>query len=196
MSTRSTQPEPFVDDAEARLRIAIGARVREGRQRLGLSGRQLATRVGVTSAFISQIERGLGTPSLGTLVRIVDVTGISVGDLFDIGRQPRGEILEREHWRRYQYDATHGVVLANDPDSLQAVWTCFPPRTSIPNLIVPAATTTFVFALRGEVEYREGDTVRSLKEYSSVVLDGTRSRTWSNPHDEPAEVIVVATETG
>src|SRR5262249_55028353 len=135
VSTRSTQIAIADDDAEARLRAAIGARVKEGRRRLGLSGRQLAARVGVTSAFISQIERGLGTPSLATLLRIVDVTGISVGDLFDFGRRSNGRILVREDWRSYEHRSCENVVLANDPDGpLQAVWTRFEPGATIPNL--------------------------------------------------------------
>jgi transcriptional regulator with XRE-family HTH domain len=195
MSTHSKHGRQLATTETDQFVTALGARIRDGRLKLGLSGRRLAARVGVTSAFISQIERGLATPSLATLMRIVEATGISVGDLFDVSPRSQGQVLERDDWQPYEHPPLQNVVLANDADGrLQAVWTLFPPHTTLPNLVIPAAVLSFVFVLTGTVEYRDGDTVCVLKPYSSSVLDGSRSRTWSNPYDEPAEVLVVAAQ--
>lgn len=65
----------------------IGAHLRERRQQLGLSLRELGDRLGVSASLISQIERGLANPSVSTLYAIVAELDISLDDLlFTDGR--------------------------------------------------------------------------------------------------------------
>jgi transcriptional regulator with XRE-family HTH domain len=65
----------------------IGGHLRERRQQLGLSLRELADRLGVSASLISQIERGLANPSVSTLYAIVAELEISLDDLlFTDGR--------------------------------------------------------------------------------------------------------------
>jgi transcriptional regulator with XRE-family HTH domain len=65
----------------------IGAHLRERRQQLRLSLRELADRLGVSASLISQIERGLANPSVSTLYAIVAELDISLDDLlFTDGR--------------------------------------------------------------------------------------------------------------
>ena len=59
----------------------IGARLREARKREHLSLAELATRTELTKGFLSQVERDLVSPSVGTLMRLCDVLRISVGEL-------------------------------------------------------------------------------------------------------------------
>ena len=60
----------------------IGGRLREQRQRKGLTVRDLATRVGVSPSLISQIERDKVKPSVSTLWGLVTVLGIPISELF------------------------------------------------------------------------------------------------------------------
>jgi transcriptional regulator with XRE-family HTH domain len=63
----------------------IGPRLREHRELLGLSLRELARRVGVSPSLISQIERDKVNPSVSTLNNVVRELGIGMGDLFSDG---------------------------------------------------------------------------------------------------------------
>jgi transcriptional regulator with XRE-family HTH domain len=60
----------------------IGSRLREERDRVGISQRELARRVGLSPSMISQIESGLSKPSVSTLYGIVTELGVSLDDLF------------------------------------------------------------------------------------------------------------------
>jgi transcriptional regulator with XRE-family HTH domain len=60
----------------------IGSRLREERDRVGISQRELARRVGLSSSMISQIESGQSKPSVSTLYGIVTELGVSLDDLF------------------------------------------------------------------------------------------------------------------
>lgn len=60
----------------------IGQRLREARQRQGISIRGLARTVEVSSSLISQIETGRSSPSVSTLYALTNALGISIEDVF------------------------------------------------------------------------------------------------------------------
>ncbi|MBV8990610.1 MAG: cupin domain-containing protein [Solirubrobacterales bacterium] len=61
---------------------AVGTHIRDRRQALDLSVRELARRVGLSASLISQIERGKATPSVATLYAITTELGMSLDELF------------------------------------------------------------------------------------------------------------------
>ena len=60
----------------------IGTRLREERERVQISQRELARRIGLSASLISQIESGQSKPSVSTLYAIVTELGVSVDDVF------------------------------------------------------------------------------------------------------------------
>ncbi|HEU4657259.1 MAG TPA: helix-turn-helix transcriptional regulator [Capillimicrobium sp.] len=70
----------------------VPRRLREARERAGLSLRQLAPRVGISASALSQIETGKSQPSVRTLYALVRELGLSLDELFDHpGRRPPGD---------------------------------------------------------------------------------------------------------
>src|SRR3954449_12250346 len=61
---------------------ALGARIRALRQRRALTVKQLAERCRVTHSLISQMERGVTNPSLGSLYQIAVALGVPMEALF------------------------------------------------------------------------------------------------------------------
>jgi transcriptional regulator with XRE-family HTH domain len=60
----------------------IGTRLRQERDRVQISQRELARRIGLSASMISQIESGQSKPSVSTLYAIVSELGVSVDDIF------------------------------------------------------------------------------------------------------------------
>lgn len=60
----------------------VGPRVRAARVAQGMSLRELARRLDVSAGHVSQVERGLVTPSIHLLYAMADVLSLAVGDLF------------------------------------------------------------------------------------------------------------------
>ncbi len=56
----------------------IGDRLRSERMNSGISQRELARRLGLSPSMISQLERGISKPSVGTLYAIVTELGLSL----------------------------------------------------------------------------------------------------------------------
>lgn len=71
------------DADEQRTVETLGAAVRDARKRLGLSVQALSEKAGVSFGLVSQLERGLGNPSLQSLQRLAGALGIPVAQLLD-----------------------------------------------------------------------------------------------------------------
>jgi len=64
---------------------SVGHLIRDARARHGIGQRALARRVGTSQAQVSRIERGLISPSVTTLDRLL----AAVGERLELGAQPR-----------------------------------------------------------------------------------------------------------
>jgi len=58
----------------------IGSRIRQYRQELDITQEDLALQINTSTAYISNIERGLKKPSLQKLVEIADAMHVTVND--------------------------------------------------------------------------------------------------------------------
>jgi transcriptional regulator with XRE-family HTH domain len=76
-----SEPTIAVTDIDRAARATLGSRLREARERLRLSTRDVAARAGVSAGFISQLENGKCGVSVGALKRISAAVSISVADL-------------------------------------------------------------------------------------------------------------------
>jgi transcriptional regulator with XRE-family HTH domain len=72
----------------------VGNRLRTERERLGISLRELARRVGVSPSLVSQIELDRVNPSVSTLYALVTELGMTMSDVF--GDSPAGEPVVRQ----------------------------------------------------------------------------------------------------
>ena len=69
--------------------IVVGSRIREFRNKLGVSQEELAHRASMHAAHIGQLERGDKSPTIDSLVKVVDALGITLVDLFDFQMRPK-----------------------------------------------------------------------------------------------------------
>ena len=70
----------------------LGGRLREIRTARGMSVRELARRAGCSASLVSQVERGVTTPSAGVVYSLANELGISLDFLFGVGDVRPGEL--------------------------------------------------------------------------------------------------------
>lgn len=63
-------------------RMDVGARIRYFRHLRGLSQEQLALQAGLNTAFLGHLERGLKSPTITTLEKLVRALDITFEELF------------------------------------------------------------------------------------------------------------------
>ena len=78
----------------------VGSRLRQERERSGMSLRELARRVGVSPSLVSQIELDRVNPSVSTLYALVSELGMTMSDVFGDAAQTAPRV------RRCDDDAT------------------------------------------------------------------------------------------
>jgi transcriptional regulator with XRE-family HTH domain len=83
--------------AEPAMDVAVGMRLRELRRNANLSLETVASRSELSVGFLSQIERGLSSPSLRVLATLADVFGVGIAALFGN--------------RSADHGASHGVII-------------------------------------------------------------------------------------
>ena len=81
---------------ERSLESQLGGRLRAIRHRRRATLRAVADRAGLSESFLSQVERGRASASIGSLQRIAAALGVSVADLFEPdGTRTRPRVLRR-----------------------------------------------------------------------------------------------------
>ena len=61
----------------------IGTKINQLRKKNGLTQEELADRCELSKGFISQVERGLASPSIATLIDILECLGTNLKDFFN-----------------------------------------------------------------------------------------------------------------
>jgi transcriptional regulator with XRE-family HTH domain len=89
MTSSPVLPMPATVDRE------VGSRIRTLRQAKGLSLETVAGTAGLSIGFLSQIERGLSSPSLKVLAALADALDLSIGALFGAAErnEPAGAVV-------------------------------------------------------------------------------------------------------
>ena len=72
----------FFGKVESRTRMKIGTKIKELRVQKSLTQEELADRAELSKGFISQLERDLTSPSIATLVDILQCLGTNLEEFF------------------------------------------------------------------------------------------------------------------
>ena len=77
--------------------LVIGTRLKELREARGLSMRSLASQADVAVSFVSKIEGGKSSPTLTTLVKLLEALGASVPEFFASANDEAREVVVTRH---------------------------------------------------------------------------------------------------
>jgi transcriptional regulator with XRE-family HTH domain len=154
----------------------MGPRVRELRHARGLTLKALGARAGLSHPFLSQLERGLARPSLGSIERIAAALEVPVGELWAESPPPAGpRVVRRTDGRELAHavsGAPGGVRELSGPDQPLAVQEWSGGSRRWPDAPVAVAGHVLVYVLRGEVEVEVDRAMYSLGEGDAVMFDG------------------------
>ena len=120
-----TQPDP----KPAPIEVDLGARIRAMRLAQGQTLRRLAAQAGVTESFLSQVERGVASPSIASVQRIARALDQTIAQLF-AEQESHGELVRADERRRVSYPGLGAVdeFLTRDPDGrLQVILSTIEP---------------------------------------------------------------------
>jgi len=93
----------------------IGAKIRHRRNEIDMSMKVLAEKTGLTSGFISQVERELAEPSITSLRKIAKALGVAVFYFFTEEKSP-GIVVRKEGRQSRNFPKSHLTYELLSPD--------------------------------------------------------------------------------
>ena len=153
---------------------ALGARVRSLRQERGWTLKDLGREAGLSHPFLSQLERGLARPSVGSVERIARALGVPVGLLWSAPARGGRAALVRsscgEHARHDDVSAPGGVrTLAAEPNEVRE-WTGGSRRWPAERVV--SAGDVLLYVARGGLEVDLDGEIHALEEGDALLFDG------------------------
>lgn len=79
--------------------VAVGERIKNLREKSGLSLQEFAERLGYTAALMNQIENHMVSPPLGALMKVARTLGVSVGEVWGEGSGEPYVLTRKEEGR-------------------------------------------------------------------------------------------------
>lgn len=174
----------------------LGARIRSLRERKRLPLRSLAEAAGVSESFLSQVERGVASPSVASLRRVAEALGESVGALFQ-GREASGRLVRvRERLRLLHPQRQWEDVLLTPSASrhLQVILSTIEAGAgSGQEPYSHDSDEECVIVLKGSLRFWVDDERFDLDEGDALVFESRRPHRNQNPGPGKAEVLCIIT---
>lgn len=172
----------------------IGEKIRDLRNKNGLTQQELADRAELTKGYISQLERGQVTPSVVTLLDLIECLGTTAADFF--------KEAEQEQIVFHQEGFFEKIDEANN--SIQWIVPTAQKNRMEPLLVVlqpgqrlfedkPHEGEEFGYVLSGNIRLHLGEKVYRVKGGESFYYPANRVHFIENTSARPAKLIWVST---
>lgn len=158
----------------------IAERLAELRKLNGLTLEELAQRASLTKSYLSKLERGLSSPTIGTVLKLADALGVTVDQL--INRSSRAnEILHVKAADRIPFSPsterhgyTYEAIATERPDKAMQPFVMLPPFTLAEDQPMAShAGEELIFVVSGEMEVLFEDRVVRMRAGDSLYFNAS-----------------------
>lgn len=173
---------------------ALGAIIRKRRKQLDLTLQALCDAAGLSVGYLSQVERGQATPSLGTLAQIAQ--GLGVGLEYFIAAPKPADSLSRAGARpQFSIDGSSILYESVGAEFPGAELSCYllhvPPGYA--SETVSHEGEEIIFLLEGEIVQVLGGQRFILQQGDSLHYSGSTPHSWSNETETTARILWTGT---
>jgi len=175
----------------------IGEHIRRLRLKRHVSLRAFAVQTGFSPSFISQLENGQVSPSLGSMQKIADALGVTLGEFFAAATIGEESLIVRPADRR-RLDSTwtdaHLEALGSMARSrrLEPVLAIFGPGGKSGKHTHASSHEEFAFVVKGRVTLTLGDEESELVPGDAVTLPAQAPHQWENRSPENVEILLIS----
>lgn len=143
----------------------IGSKLKELRILKGLTQEELADRAELSKGFISQLERNLTSPSIATLMDILQCLGTTLGDFFNESVEEQIVFSRNDYFEKYDAELKNKVqwIIPNAQKNMMEplLLTLEPDGSTYPD--TPHEGEEFGYVLQGSIAIHLGNKVYRAK---------------------------------
>lgn len=177
--------------------MKIGGRLRELRQDKNLSFAAIASKIGVTRSLLSLIEKDKTTPSISTLVKILNVLEVKMSDFFRDIEKPSGIVLRKDELTFFQ-DVKTKMRMASLSRSfssprMESFYVEFEPGSVSEEF--SSQKQVFLYVLEGKIELVLGGESLLLNKGDSIYFDSSTPHLFKAVGKRKAVAITVSNGT-
>ncbi len=156
---------------------SIGEKIRQYRKEKRLTVEALASQCQLSAGLISQVERGLATPSLDSLWRITRALDIPLIALFDAEDEERVTVLRADQQKRLVLPESNVTYRMLSPgkrdDKIEFLSIILEPGTWTDGTLLVHQGEECGVVVQGEITVMIGDREYLLREGDSIYFDST-----------------------
>ncbi|HSE80259.1 MAG TPA: helix-turn-helix domain-containing protein [Gaiellaceae bacterium] len=177
--------------ADPTTQTRVGERLRALRRERGMTMAELAEATGLTSGFLSQLERDLTSVSLSSLARICSALDVRFGDVLD--EAPTSSVIRREDASAWAAIGAHEDTLLSSSEErrFHLLESRIPPGAGAGDeLYTFPADVELVYVLAGQLELRVQEKLYLVGAGDTVTYSPRDPHTWRNPSEDEETVVL------
>lgn len=171
--------------------MEIGDRIKNLRQKIGLTQEELAERSELTKGFISQLERDLTSPSIDSLSDVLEALGTNLGEFFQRKKEEKIVFTRDDYFEGY-YEKLglkmEWIVPNAQKNSMEPILFTFE-KGGETKEYTPFEGEEFGYVLEGEVTLVLGDKEFEVKEGETFYIFPDETRYIRNDFDGISRII-------
>ena len=173
----------------------IGETLRQQRERTGLSVRALASRAGFSPSFISQVENGIASPSIGSLEKIAACLQVSISELFHRRDESTSTVIRAKNRPRLESGWSQAKIESLRSEGsrrLEPLLITIQPGGASGKTAHTVNREQFVFVMSGHVTLTLNDTDQVLAKGDAVTIHSQNPALWVNASEKPVQLLFVS----
>ena len=174
--------------------MEIGKKIKNLRLQLGLTQEELAARTELSKGFISQLERDITSPSIATLMDILEALGTNVAAFFSDTRADKIVCAEADMFIKEDADGSsiQWLVTGAQRNALEPILVTLPSgAATAPD--DPHEGEEFGYVLSGSVQLQLGDRRYRVKKGDSFYFCAKAAHSLINTGKTVARILWVST---
>jgi transcriptional regulator with XRE-family HTH domain len=188
---------PSASSEGSLLQERVGLKLRAARRQQQFSLRALAARVGFSASFLSQVELGQVSPSLGSLDRIAQALGMHLSDLLSEPATANGPVLHHKRQASLHSEWSHATIESLLPADVQSkigvvLIGLEPGGQSGRWSSLSLAGKELAFCVRGKAMLTIADERYHLGEGDSIFYDTIQTSRWENVGKRRTEILLIS----
>ena len=174
--------------------LDVGKKIRRLRKAEGLTLKELAEKVQLSESFLSQVERGITSPSITSLKRIGNILGATIASFFESGLE-EGKTLffSRNQTEGLRSELSKARFFLLGPRTRRALMAPYviemEPGSTEGSRPYSHQGEEFVMVLEGTVEIKAKGETYLLRKGDAVYFDSSFPHGWSNKSKKTAVVL-------
>ncbi|MDO4614992.1 MAG: cupin domain-containing protein [Lachnospiraceae bacterium] len=171
----------------------IGNKIKDLRNRNGLTQQELADRTELTKGFISQLERGQVSPSVITLLDLIECLGSTPAEFFEEKDEGQVVFAEEDYFEKIdeQGNSIQWVVPSAQKNLMEPLLVVIEPHGSL-EVDKPHTGEEFGYVITGKLLLHLGERICKVKAGESFYYEADVNHWVENPGNRPAKFIWVS----